>query len=364
MKKSPSLLYVRLQIFHDNTELIMNSSRMSFCKTSTLSTLTNIPMAFLPSIKKLYYSQCFGGLTPSRRPHGIYSSRSEFIISSRALCLNRVWVLASCKLAALIFTCIYPMVSTMTSYSSLTSRRIFVSRQHSTESDFEFFQLQWPKYSWRAAFSSSAKQCLLSVNLKPFLMQTEQQTQERRIVNPRRGRFDTEKSSGARTPTWNSTAQATKMETASTNSGAEGTSLNEFRMLKYFKSKWKRFWIISLNIWANIAGTKHDLLADEPYRPRLLGFHCLHVNATKCIFVGFSLSKLQSFFWKISLNSHLIRLEGFNNKISLHRRVCSTWPSGKCLAQCVRGPGIDSGSNLFLFASFLFFSSFFLFLFL
>ena len=46
--------------------------------------------------------------------------------------MNRAWVLASCKLAALIFTCIYP------SYSSLTSRRIFVSRQHSTESDFEF----------------------------------------------------------------------------------------------------------------------------------------------------------------------------------------------------------------------------------
>ena len=44
------------------------------------------------------------------------------------------------------------------------------------------------------------------------LMQTEQQTQERQIVNPRRGRFDTEKSSGARTPTWNSTAQATKMD--------------------------------------------------------------------------------------------------------------------------------------------------------
>ena len=32
-------------------------------------------------------------------------------------------------------------------------------------------------------------------------MQTEQQTHERRIVNPRRGRFDTEKSSGARAPT-------------------------------------------------------------------------------------------------------------------------------------------------------------------
>ena len=57
---------------------------------------------------------------------------------ARSQCVNRAWVLASCKLAALIFTCIYPMVSAMTSYSSLTSRCIFVSRQHSTESDFEF----------------------------------------------------------------------------------------------------------------------------------------------------------------------------------------------------------------------------------
>ena len=91
------------------------------------------------------------------------------------------------------------MVSAMTSYSSLTSQRIFISRQHSTESDCEFHQC--PKYSRRAVFSSSAKQCLLSVNLKLFLMQTEQQTQERQIVNTRRGRFDTEESSGARTPT-------------------------------------------------------------------------------------------------------------------------------------------------------------------
>ena len=72
------------------------------------------------------------------------------------------------------------------------------------------------------------------MNLKLFLMQTEQQTQEHQIVNTRGGWFDTEKSSGARTPTWNcySTAQATKMETASTNSGAEGTSLNECRIAK------------------------------------------------------------------------------------------------------------------------------------
>ena len=66
---------------------------------------------------------------------------------------------------------------------------------------------------------------------------TEKQTQERWIqqpaVNPRRGRFDTEKSSGARTPTWNQSTRATKKETVATNGGAE-TSLNEFQMLKFF----------------------------------------------------------------------------------------------------------------------------------
>ena len=75
-------------------------------------------------------------------------------------------------------------------------------------------------------------------------------------------------------------------------------------MLKYFTSKvskWKRFWIISLNISTNIVVTKQALRADEfiPYRPRLLGFHSLHVNAMKCIYVRVSLPKPQSFFWKI-----------------------------------------------------------------
>ena len=111
-------------------------------------------------------------------------------------------------------------------------------------------------------------------------------------------------------------------------------------------------------MWANIAvtkQTKHVLLVHEfiPYWPRLLGFHSLHVNAMKCIFVGFSLSKLQSFFWKISLNSRLIRLEGFNNKISTLLIVCSTWPSGKALA-CVSEvlssiPGITFFSSFRLF---------------
>ena len=56
---------------------------------------------------------------------------------ARAQCVNCVLVLASWKLAALIFTCIYPMVSAMKSYNGLTSRRISVSRQRSTKSDFE-----------------------------------------------------------------------------------------------------------------------------------------------------------------------------------------------------------------------------------
>ena len=83
----------------------------------------------------------------------------------------------------------------------------------------------------------------------------------------------------------------------------------------------------------------------------------------KCIYVGFSLSKLQSFFWKISLNSCLIRLKSFNNKNSITLRVCSTWPGGKAFARCTEGPEFQSGQYLFLFASFLFFSSFFFFLF-
>ena len=128
-----------------------------------------------------------------RRAKWVYNL---LVREARAQCVNHAWVLASCKVAVFIFICIYPMVSAMTSYSSwrhdaflfLGNIRLkAISNSH-----------QWPKHSWRAVFSSSANQCLLSVNLKPFVMQTEQQTQECRIVNSRRGRFDTEKSSGAK----------------------------------------------------------------------------------------------------------------------------------------------------------------------
>ena len=55
----------------------------------------------------------------------------------------------------------------------------FVCRQHSTESDFPSTTKVYME-SW-LIYSSSAKQCLLSVNLKQFLNAngTEQQTQER-----------------------------------------------------------------------------------------------------------------------------------------------------------------------------------------
>ena len=70
----------------------------------------------------------------------------------------REWILASCKLATLICTCIYPMVSAMTSYSSLTSRRIFfISRQHSTESDFPSMTRVFMK-TWLVSLACVSKQ--------------------------------------------------------------------------------------------------------------------------------------------------------------------------------------------------------------
>ena len=189
------------------------------------------------------------------------------------------------------------MVSAITSYSRLTSRRIFVSRQHSTESNFEFPLMTKAllksclfivcKTMWWISSHFSANRNSKLKNAELSILAGEDLTPKNPLERERR-------------------KQQRWMETAVTNSGTERTSLNEFQMLKFFKSKWKRFWIISLiNIWANIAVTKHVLLADKfvPYRPRLLGFHSLHVIAMKCIYVGSSLSKLQSFFWTISLNS-------------------------------------------------------------
>ena len=202
------------------------------------------------------------------------------------------------------------MVSAMTSYSSwhhgaflfLGNIRLkAISNSH-----------QWPKHSWRAVFSSSLQNNVYYRWISSYFSCKQSSKHKNAKLSILAGEDLTLKNPPEwRTLTWNSTAQATKMDgdgsnkqqsTASSNkqqstassNKQQRTPLNEFQMLK---SKWKRFWIISLiNIWANIVVRKHISLADEFvwYCPRLLGFHSLNVNAMKCIYVGFSLSKLHA----------------------------------------------------------------------
>ena len=128
-----------------------------------------------------------------------------------------------------------------------------------------------------------------------------------------------------------------------------------FECKSTFKSKWKRFWIISLKIGAKIEVTntraKHVLLADD-FIPQL---GICSLNSMKCVYVKFSPSKQQSFFRKVSLNSCLIGLSNFIQgalaEVLSYRNVfhVAQW-------QLMRAgsPEFDSGQNLFLF-----FSSFF-----
>ena len=70
-------------------------------------------------------------------PRGERSAeRSEFIISAREARAVCTWILASCKLAAFIFTCISDGVRHDVIQSFDVTAHFFVSRQHSTESDF------------------------------------------------------------------------------------------------------------------------------------------------------------------------------------------------------------------------------------
>ncbi|CAH3168569.1 unnamed protein product [Porites lobata] len=66
--KGPTVTIIRV----GGTYIFGGYTKLSW-SASTPSTLTNIPMAFLPSIKKLYCNQCFGGLAPSLGPHAIYN---------------------------------------------------------------------------------------------------------------------------------------------------------------------------------------------------------------------------------------------------------------------------------------------------
>ena len=116
----------------------------------------------------------------------------------------------------------------------------FVSRQHLTF-DWKRFSINDQRIHEELTCSFILCETVFTIGESQAISDaygTEKQTQERWIqlpaVNPRRGRFDTEKSSGERTPTWNQSTRATKKETAATNSGLETTSLNEFQMLKFF----------------------------------------------------------------------------------------------------------------------------------
>ena len=129
-----------------------------------------------------------------------------------------------------------------------------------------------------------------------------------------------------------------------------------FECKNTFKSKWKRFWIISLKICAKIEVTntraKHVLLADD-FIPQL---GICSLNSMKCLYVKFSPSKQQSFFRKVSLNSCLIGLSNFIQgalaEVLSYRNVfhVAQW-------QLMRAgsPEFDSGQKLFLFFSSLLF---------
>ena len=127
------------------------------------------------------------------------------------------------------------------------------------------------------------------------------------------------------------------METVATNNGAEGTSLNEFRMLKYFKRKWKRFWIISLNTYRRVY-TVLALTAGLPF----FTCKCDEMHLRWVFTVQIAVILLKNIF------------EFMFNKAP--KPVCSTWPRGKAFARCVEGPAFYSGKNPFLsLLSFLFF---------
>ena len=90
----------------------------------------------------------------------------------RAKCVDRAWIIARCKLA---ITPILVYIRWCPLWRHTVVWRhgaYFVSMQHSSESDC-FIHESWLVYS------SSANQCLLSVNLKRFLMQMEQKSKHK-----------------------------------------------------------------------------------------------------------------------------------------------------------------------------------------
>ena len=118
----------------------------------------------------------------------------------------------------------------------------------------------------RVVPSASAKQCLLSQYRwisSNFSCKSNRIANTRTpTVNPRRGRFDTEKPLERERRPEIQREQRSKRRRQQTAEQKQHHSMN-FECWSNFKRKLKRFWTISLKIWANIAVTKHVFLADE-----------------------------------------------------------------------------------------------------
>ena len=128
---------------------------------------------------------------------------------AHAQCVNRAWVLASCKVAAFIFTCIYPMVSAMMSYSSWRhSAFLFLGNiQLKAISNSH----QWPKHSWRAVVSSFANNVYYRRISSHFSCKQNSKHKNAELSILAGEDLTPKNPLERRTHTWNSTAQATKM---------------------------------------------------------------------------------------------------------------------------------------------------------
>ena len=128
-------------------------------------------------------------------PCWIYSMSRGLVSTNQTFFASEAWILASYKLAALIFTLYIRWCRLWRHTVVWRHDAFFVYRQHSTATKVFMKGLF---IVCETVFAIGESQTISHAN------KTEQQTQERRIQQPansRRGRFDTEKSSGARTPT-------------------------------------------------------------------------------------------------------------------------------------------------------------------
>ena len=167
-------------------------------------------------------------------------------------------------------------------------------------------------------------------------------------VNPRRRRFDTEKSSGASNEEGDDSNKHCRENITQRILNAKVLLLRANR----------RFWMISLKRWAKIG------LVGLPF----VKCHEMWWNALFGLRWVFTVQIAVIVVWKISFNSCLIGLDqlytdrasrssrekDLKNIFSTSSPACLTWPRGNDIRdRLVDGSDFGFGQNLFLFASFL-----------